>query len=103
MSTFIEVQSIEKKCPVLINLDHVVEVAPLTNGTCELVLNDGSSGVNAKSVMRVKESYDLFKQFAMHTITVEDIEKRFPKTASTTKKKGEKERHVIGFDDIPKL
>jgi len=29
MSTFVEVHSNEKNCPVIINLEHVVEIAPL--------------------------------------------------------------------------
>ena len=35
--------------------------------------------MNVKSVMRVKNSYDQFKQFAMQTVSAEDIAKRFPK------------------------
>ena len=101
MSTFVEVYSLEKDCQVIINLDYVVEIAPLTNGTCELVMLDGSGGVNARSKVRVKDGYDLFKQFAMHTITAEDIDKRFPKV--TKKPRPEKDRHEISFDDIPKL
>jgi hypothetical protein len=96
---FIEVLSVEKKCPVMLNLDYVVEVAPLTDGTCELILDDGSGGVGAKSKMRVKDGYDMFKQFAMHTVTMEDIDKKFPKV---TKKK-EKDRHEFDMDDIPRL
>jgi hypothetical protein len=29
--------------------------------------------------MKVKEDYELFKQFAMQTVTADDIAKRFPK------------------------
>jgi hypothetical protein len=97
----IEVLSLEKKCQVLLNLDYVVEIAPLTDGTCELVLDDGSGGAGAKSKMRVKDSYDMFKQFAMHTVTMEDIDKKFPK--ATAPKKKEKDRHEFDLNDIPKL
>ena len=101
MATIIEVHSLEKNCQVLINLDFIVEIAPLTNGTCEIIMNDGSASTGARSKIRVSDGYDLFKQFAMHTITAEDIDKRFPKV--TKKPRPEKDRHEISFDDIPKL
>jgi hypothetical protein len=85
MATFVEVQSIEKNCPVIVNLDHVVEIAPMTDGTSVLFMNDGS-GANAKYIIRVKDSYDQFKQFAMQTVTSEDIARRFPKATKETKK-----------------
>lgn len=72
MSTFVEVNSIEKGCPVIINLDHVVEVAPLAAGGCALFFSDGSGKYN----VNVSDSYDLFRQFAMQTVSSEDIEKR---------------------------
>jgi hypothetical protein len=78
MSLFVEVTSVEKGCPVIINLDHIVEIAPLASGGCALFMTDGA-GMNSKSAMRVEENYDLFKQFAMQTVTAEDIERRFPK------------------------
>ena len=99
MSLFVEVDSVEKNCQVIINLDHIVEIAPLKEGGCALFMSDGA-GMNSKSAMRVEESYTMFKQFAMQTVTAEDIEKRFPKA---TKKKEEKERLGVTFDDIPKL
>lgn len=84
MALFVEVTSAEKNCPVIINLDHIVEIAPLVEGGCALFTTDGA-GMNSKSAMRVKENYDQFKQFAMQTVTAEDIQKRFP----TAKKKAE--------------
>ena len=78
MSLFVEVTSVEKGCPVIVNLDHIVEIAPLVEGGCALFTADGA-GMNSKSAMRVKENYDQFKQFAMQTVTAEDIERRFPK------------------------
>ena len=78
MSLFVEVTSVEKGCPVIINLDHIVEIAPLASGGCALFMSDGA-GMNSKMAMRVEENYDLFKQFAMQTVTAEDIERRFPK------------------------
>ncbi len=80
MSLFVEVTSVEKNCPVIVNLDHIVEIAPLVEGGCALFTADGA-GMNSKSAMRVKENYDQFKQFAMQTVTAEDIERRFPKTS----------------------
>jgi hypothetical protein len=81
MSLFVEVNSVEKGCPVIINLDHIVEIAPLASGGCALFMIDGA-GMNSKTGMRVSDSYNLFKQFAMQTVTPEDIARRFPKETS---------------------
>lgn len=72
MSTFVEVNSVDKGCPVIINLDQVVEIAPLAAGGCVLFLNDGTG----KYDIKVNDSYELFRQFAMQTVSSEDIEKR---------------------------
>ncbi|NBP55106.1 hypothetical protein EBU71_00950 [bacterium] len=71
MSLFVEVESVEKSCKVIINLDSVGEIAPLVDGGCALFMTHGS-------IMKVKDSYDQFKQFAMQTVSAEDIAKRFP-------------------------
>ena len=94
MSLFVEVTSIEKGCPVIVNLDHIVEIAPLIEGGCALFTVDGA-GMNSKSAMRVKENYDQFKQFAMQTVTADDIARRFP-----TKKKVSS---ITDDVEIPKL
>jgi len=39
-----------------------------------------NAGMNSKSALRVSDNYDQFKQFAMQTVTAEDIAARFPKT-----------------------
>ena len=78
MALFVEVDSVEKNCKVIINLDEVVEIAPLIEGGCALFFTDGA-GMNSKSSMRVKNSYDTFKQFAMQTVSADDIAARFPK------------------------
>ena len=78
MSLFVEVDSVEKNCPVIVNLDHIIEIAPLTDGGCVLFMSDGA-GMNSRTGIRVRNNYDLFKQFAMQTVTAEDIQKRFPK------------------------
>jgi hypothetical protein len=75
MSLFVEVDSVEKGCPVIINLDQVAEIAPLREGGCALFFTD-SAGTGAKSSVKVKNSYDSFKQFAMQTVTAEDIQRR---------------------------
>lgn len=72
MSIFVEVKSVEKKCPVIINLDHVVEIAPLSAGGCVLFVNDGAGKYN----LNVEDNYDLFKQFALHTVSAEDVAKK---------------------------
>lgn len=78
MSIFVEVDSIEKGCPVIINLDHIIEIAPLKEGGAALFMTDGA-GMNAKTSLRVKNHYDEFKQFVMQTVSADDIAKRFPK------------------------
>lgn len=94
---FVEVNSFEKGCPVLVNLDLIVEVAPLVDGGCVLFMND-SAGMNSRQGIRVTDSYDQFKQFALQTVTAESIEKRFPKS-------GQKNKQPAPIDDleIPKL
>ena len=87
MSLFVEVDSIEKNCPVIINLDTVVEIAPLAQGGCAIFFSD-SGGANPKYAMKVKNDYSEFKQFVMQTVSAEDIAKRFPKvTAKPSAKK----------------
>ena len=80
MALFVEVTSIEKQCPVIINLDHIAEIAPLTAGGCALFMADGA-GMNSRTSIRVSDSYDMFRQFAMQPVTADDIARRFPKAA----------------------
>lgn len=84
MSTFIEVESVEKGCKTIINLDSVIEIAPLSAGGCALFFAD-SAATNGKSSYVVKDSYDQFKQFAMQTVTAESISARFPKKDKSEK------------------
>lgn len=77
MSLFVEVNSVDKKCPVILNLDDVTEIAPLVEGGCVLFLSSGST-------YKVTDSYALFKQFAMQTVTSDDIAKKFPKKSKET-------------------
>jgi|688.fasta_scaffold245713_6 hypothetical protein len=69
MSLFVEVESNDKNCKVILNLDTVSEIAPMVAGGCTLFLNDGR-------IYKVKDSYDQFKQFAMQTVSSEDISKK---------------------------
>jgi hypothetical protein len=85
MATFIEVESVEKNCKVIINLDEVIEIAPLAVGGCVLFFAD-SAAVNGKSAYPVKDTYDQFKQFAMQTVTAESIAARFPTKKEKTEK-----------------
>lgn len=94
MSTFIEVESVEKNCKVIINLDSVIEIAPLAAGGCALFFAD-SAAVNGKSSYLVKDAYEQFKQFAMQTVTAESIAARFP----SKKEKAEKTDKL----EIPKF
>ena len=79
MAFFVEVKSVEKQCSVIINLDHIVEIAPLASGGCALFTTDGA-GMNSRSSLKVEDSYEQFKQFAMQTVSADDIARRFPKT-----------------------
>lgn len=109
MSLFVEVHSTEKNCPVIINLDHVVEIAPLAAGGCALFTADGA-GMNSKNAMVVKNDYNEFKQFAMQTVSAEDIARRFPKVTVAPEaeqkqetKSSKKKDPVDAPLEIPKL
>ena len=57
MSLFVEVNSVDKSCPVIVNLDSVIEIAPLAAGGCALFFAD-SAAVGGKTAMKVSDSYD---------------------------------------------
>ena len=78
MSLFVEVESVDKNCKVIINLDTVVEIAPLSAGGCALFLSGGG-------VFKVKDSYNQFKQFAMETVSADDIAKKVKSLKGSTK------------------
>jgi hypothetical protein len=77
MTMLVEVNSLDKKCPVIINLEAVVEIAPLVGGGCALFMADGHGGA---VTMKVSNDYSEFKQFVLETVKPEDIAKRFGKT-----------------------
>jgi hypothetical protein len=92
MGLFVEVESVEKGCKVIVNLDEVIEIAPLASGGCALFFSDPSSTGGSKTY-KVKDSYEQFLQFAILPVSAEDIAKRFPS------KKANKPVEL----DIPKL
>jgi hypothetical protein len=77
MSLFVEVDSVDKGCKVIINLDEVIEIAPLSSGGCALFFADSAS-VGGSKTYKVKDSYDQFLQFAVLPVSADDIAKRFP-------------------------
>jgi hypothetical protein len=66
MALFVEVNSTDKGCKVILNMDEVMEVAPMATGGCHLFLSDGR-------IYKVKDAYPLFQQFAMQTVSSEDV------------------------------
>jgi hypothetical protein len=86
MALFVEVDDVEKGCKVIINLDSVMEVAPLRAGGCELFFPDAAA-VGGKRSMKVKDSYPLFKQFAMQQVSAEDIARVNGRSKSVIKEK----------------
>lgn len=80
MSLFVEVNSVDKSCKVILNLESVIEIAPLLNGGCTLFLNDGR-------YYKVTDSYEQFKQFAMQTVSSEDIAKQVKSLSKSSTKK----------------
>jgi hypothetical protein len=78
MSIFVEVNSIvPKNCKLIVNLDYILEVAPLITGGC--VLTFGTQEAGTSRTITVSDDYIAFKQFVMQTVTADDINKRFPK------------------------
>lgn len=83
MALFVEVNSVEKNCPVIINLDEVIEIAPLKEGGCALFVQD-SAATGGRTSIKVRDSYDQFKQFAMQTVSSDDIAKRIDSLKAKT-------------------
>lgn len=70
MSLFVEVDSVEKQCPVIINLDIVSEIVPLVAGGCAIFMADGNGGSVS---MKVSNEYSEFKQFVLQTVSSADV------------------------------
>lgn len=102
MSTFVEVSSVApKSCKVIINLDNVIEIAPLVAGGCVLYFSALEAG--GPRTMTVSDDYTAFLQFAMQTVTADDIAKRFPKAKPNMSNiKAQEEGKGVEFN-IPKL
>ena len=98
MSLFVEVNDVEKGCQVIINLDTVMEIAPLRTGGCEIAFPDAAA-VGGRRSMKVSNDYTEFKQFVMQTVSADDIAKINGRTST------KKEKAPIGdiMMDIPKL
>ena len=83
MAMFIECDSVERGCKVIINLESVLEIVPLREGGSVLFITDATV-VGGKAPMKVKDSYAMFKQFALETVSPDDIAARIrnlPKVA----------------------
>jgi hypothetical protein len=78
----VEVTSVEKNCKVLVNMDLVLEIAPLMEGGAALFFSD-SAATGGKTSYKVKDSYSQFQQFAMQTVSSEDIAKKVKSLKST--------------------
>jgi hypothetical protein len=98
MSLFVEVNSLApKNCKLIINLDYILEVAPLITGGC--VLTMGAQEAGTSRTITVSDDYSAFKQFVMQTVTADSIQKRFPKTAKPTDNiKPQQEGKGVEFD-----
>lgn len=102
----IQVKSREKNCDVIINLDHVMEIAPLSDGGCEIrFVYDGdvtSKGGNRS--IRVNNNYKEFQQFVLQTVTTEEVSKKVAELKKL--QKGNKEPVALknnDYDEVPVL
>jgi hypothetical protein len=75
MSLFTELFDLGKKCQVIVNLEHVVEVTPLRSGGCEVSFTDGAA-VGGKRVINVSDDYSKFQQLVMTLVTPEAMANR---------------------------
>jgi hypothetical protein len=106
MSLLIEVKDEDKNCEVIINLDAILEIAPkvkfengkpIDNG-CDIFFADAAA-VGGRRTMKVKDSYSMFKQFVLETVTAEDVAKVVARANKNTKEKAP----VADILEIPKL
>jgi len=80
MGLKVEVFSKDKDCLCIIDLDAVIEVAPLSSGGCALFFDRNPS----IAPMYVTNAYAEFKQFVVQTISSDDIAKRVQSLKSPT-------------------
>lgn len=90
-STFVEVNSVEKGVKVIVNLDQILEIAPLVSGGSRLFFLDSAS-VGGTRTFDVTDNYTQFQQFALQTVSAEDVAKKIKALKDKT-----------GGLDIPKL
>jgi hypothetical protein len=103
MSLFIEVESVEKNCKVMINLDTVMEVAPLTSGGCEISFPDQAS-VGGRRTMKVKDNYSIFQQLAMQLVSSDALNKKIENLkAVANKPKAVTTPATVSTVDIPRF
>jgi len=106
MALFVEVESIERGCQVIINIDNIIEIAPLKEGGCALFYSD-SAAVGGKMSMKVRDSYEMFKQFAMTTVSSDMIQDRIAKinekVPADMKQPAKPRKTMNDSFDIPKL
>lgn len=102
----IQVKSREKQCEVIINLDHVMEIAPLAMGGSAIrMVYDGD--VTSKTGYReihVDNDFKEFQQFVLQTVTTEVVSKKVEELKKL--QKGKKEPVDLkenNFDEIPVL
>lgn len=97
---FVEVNSIQpKNCKLIVNMEYVIEIAPLVSGGCVLFFAASEAGV-ARTIT-VSDDYSQFKQFVVQTVTAESIERRFPtkKMLAKTNIKSQEEGKGVEFAD----
>jgi hypothetical protein len=101
MSIFVEVQSVApKSCKLIVNLDDIIEIAPLVSGGCVLYFSTQESGT--PRTMTVSDEYVAFKQFVMQPVTVDSIEKRFPSKSKSVATPSIKDQGTSGVElNIP--
>lgn len=98
MSLFVRATSIERDCPILVNLDLVVEICPIADGSVLFFVNTdavplkvpGSGPIPkiydiGRTGIKVKESFEQFGQFAMETISAKAMAEKIDKIDKATK------------------
>jgi hypothetical protein len=94
MSMFLEVTSLSPKaCKLIVNLENIVEIAPLVSGGCVLSFNQIESG--GIRTVTVADEYSMFKQFVLQTVSAEDVA-RIAKKVGTVKKEVAPSPYVSG-------
>lgn len=93
MATFVEVNDIDKRIPVIINMDNVMHIEPMIGQQTGTLI-----WFNNGKLQKVSEKYDMFKQLAIQTVSAEDIARVNGRTAKVVKEKA-----PIGDLSIPKF